>query len=564
MVKQRRWRKPALWLGVGAVLLPLAVLLALQYRWLAELEHVSAIAQQAALDNYLEAVVAGVAYKFQQAGERGLNVYPKVFTDDNLEKAARYFRKKPVAFARLRFVVDFDQGGDRGVHVFFYDPQEDSLYQPPWSRELRAVHAASGSWTLLAHKEVPLEAINLVVDERDLANRIVLLPITDDASRVVGLAGMILDQEFLERRLLPEVIEASLPRFFSDEERRVLVVSVTDGTGRRVLPRVASKAAARGKGESRTRRLAFAFTDWQVGLTSLQPTAHQWARENFQLNFGLSAVLAAVLLGGIALALRTASREMRLSQMKSDFVSNVSHELRTPLSAIRVFGELLRLGRFEGPDKAREYGEYIESESRRLSQLINNLLDFSKIESGAKSYLFERGDLARVVLETLAIFEVRLRQQGFQVTLERPEGPLPPVLLDAPAMAQSISNLLDNAVKYSGESRRIAVRLAAEGGEVTVAVEDWGMGIPRSEQAKIFDRFHRVGNTLVHDVKGSGLGLSIVQHIVRAHRGRVTVSSRPGQGSIFTLHLPVAPAEPTRGTAGELLSGPSPVRGSAS
>jgi signal transduction histidine kinase len=270
------------------------------------------------------------------------------------------------------------------------------------------------------------------------------------------------------------------------------------------------------------------------------------ARRNFLLNLGLSAALAVALLGGLALALRMASREMKLSQMKSDFVSNVSHELRTPLASIRVFGELLRLGRVESTDKVREYGDYIETESRRLTQLINNLLDFASIESGRKQYRFEAADVRELVCETLKTFEVRLRQHGFRVAVDADPGPLPPVRLDPGAIAQSLSNLLDNAVKYSNrtEDKEIRVGLRREGDSIVISVQDHGVGIPRDEQKKIFDRFHRVGTGLVHDVKGSGLGLSIVQHIVEAHHGRVTVESRVGEGSTFSIHLPIEPAGP--------------------
>jgi two-component system phosphate regulon sensor histidine kinase PhoR len=245
------------------------------------------------------------------------------------------------------------------------------------------------------------------------------------------------------------------------------------------------------------------------------------------------------------LALRIASREMKLSRMKNEFVSNVSHELRTPLASIRVFGEFLRLGRFDGADKAREYGDYIETESRRLTQLVNNILDFAGIESGRKTYRFERCDVREVVCQTLKTFEVRLRQSGFDIHVEGADVPLPPARIDAGAIAQSLSNLLDNAVKYSRDAGEITVSLRRQDDFIVIAVRDHGIGIPRDEQRKIFDRFHRVSTGLVHDVKGSGLGLAIVRHIVEAHRGRVTVESRPDEGSTFSIHLPVEPPEPT-------------------
>ncbi|HKI02921.1 MAG TPA: HAMP domain-containing sensor histidine kinase, partial [Thermoanaerobaculia bacterium] len=202
---------------------------------------------------------------------------------------------------------------------------------------------------------------------------------------------------------------------------------------------------------------------------------------------------------------------------------------------------------------------YIDTESRRLTQLINNILDFSSIDSGRKTYQFVRCDVREVVCETLKTFEIRLRQDGFNVIIEGADTPLPPARLDAGAIAQSLSNLLDNAVKYSnGDSsngntsagntsagnKDITVSLRRDGGFVVIAVRDQGVGIPRDEQRKIFDRFHRVSTGLVHDVKGSGLGLSIVRDIVEAHRGKVTVESRPGEGSTFSIHLPIDSPDP--------------------
>jgi two-component system phosphate regulon sensor histidine kinase PhoR len=257
-------------------------------------------------------------------------------------------------------------------------------------------------------------------------------------------------------------------------------------------------------------------------------------------------MLIALVAGGVLFALRAAAREMRLSQMKSDFVSNVSHELRTPLASIRVFGELLRLGRVESPEKVREYGEYIETESRRLTQLIGNILDLARIESGRKTYRLEPCDLEAVVAESLRTFRVSLAQSGFRIAYRPAAEALPPVAIDAQAIAQSIGNLLDNAVKYSGDSRDVEVGVRRDDGHVVIWVRDQGIGIPREEQAKVFERFHRVSTGLVHDVKGSGLGLAIVRHVAEAHGGRVEVESRPGAGSTFSLHLPLQSAAAAR------------------
>jgi signal transduction histidine kinase len=299
-------------------------------------------------------------------------------------------------------------------------------------------------------------------------------------------------------------------------------------------------------GEVVTRRFPFVFADWILILHNHRSTPERLARINFFLNAGLLLMLGALLVFGIVLALRTADRAIRLSAMKSDFVSNVSHELRTPLASIRVFAELMRLGRVQSADKVREYGDFIERESRRLSRLIENILDFSRIESGRKTYNFAPADMKQVVEGVLQSFEVHLKHNGFTARLEVPQGDLPKVIADPDALGQAVHNLLDNAVKYSGEARTIEVALASSptGDEVTIAVRDHGIGIARPEQAKIFDRFHRISTGLVHEVKGSGLGLSLVHHIMTVHGGTVTVESAPGKGSTFTLRLPACGLEP--------------------
>ncbi|HEV2854464.1 MAG TPA: ATP-binding protein [Thermoanaerobaculia bacterium] len=527
-------RRHTLWVGFAAVLVPLLVLLGLQYRWLTRLDETSSIVHQAVLNNLLEAISQNVDYYYRSNAERVLDLPASVFTQDQLPMAAHLFKKKGVEGVKRLFVWSFLKEDD-GPKYFY---SSCASFQPPhWSPELRAVYVAGSPWKTLAYKGGTMERVRVMVEEKDPTYRILLFPITDDASRLVGIAGMVLDDQYFRDSVLPRAVKKSLAEFAAENEP---IVSVQDATGRIVYANgPLQDSFGRPRHTEAEKPFSFVFTDWKVGLASRHATPAVVARRNFLVNIGLSAALATVLLGGLVLALRTAAREMKLSQMKNEFVSNVSHELRTPLASIRVFGEFLRMGRFDGPEKAREYGDYIETESRRLTQLINNILDFASIESGRKTYRFERCDVREVVCETLRTFEVRLRQNGFNVIVEGADTPLPPARVDTGAIAQSLSNLLDNAVKYSNGHKDITVSLKREGAFIVISVRDQGIGIPRAEQRKIFDRFHRVGTGLVHDVKGSGLGLSIVRHIVEAHHGRVTVESRPGEGSTFSIHLPI-------------------------
>ncbi|HSE96893.1 MAG TPA: HAMP domain-containing sensor histidine kinase, partial [Blastocatellia bacterium] len=331
-------------------------------------------------------------------------------------------------------------------------------------------------------------------------------------------------------------LEQAHARHFKEAEPGNIVLTVYDGSG----DLVASTDPVGDHDAKVMTPLQFAFSNWLLGVHLRGPTHEQLARRQFIISFSLAVLTAVVLVGTISLALHTADRNLKLSQMKTDFVSNVSHELRTPLSSIRVFGEFQRLGWVTEQEKVRQYGEYIEAESRRLTQLINNILDFSRIESGQKIYNFERGHLEEVIAETLKMFDVRLQHGGFTIRAEPAPRPLPPVIIDPEAISQVLVNLLDNAMKYSGKSTHIVVRQGQADGYVTFSVKDFGVGIAPEEQQRIFERFHRISTGLVHDVKGSGLGLSLVKHIVEAHGGKVTVDSEPARGSTFTVHIPIA------------------------
>jgi len=245
--------------------------------------------------------------------------------------------------------------------------------------------------------------------------------------------------------------------------------------------------------------------------------------------------------GGMLLAYRNVARELGLAKLKSDFVSNVSHELRTPLSLIRLYAETLELGRISNPGKRQEYYEIIRKESERLTSLINNILDFSRIESGKKEYSFRETDVADLVRGTLESYRFEIEQNGFQFE-QKIDNDLPQVWVDREAIARSLLNLVNNAVKYSATEKYLGVNLYRHNGGVNLEVVDHGIGIPVKEQPKIFEKFYRVGDPLVHNTKGSGLGLSLVRHIVQAHGGEVAVESEPGQGSKFIITLPVQTA----------------------
>jgi signal transduction histidine kinase len=537
-------KRHVLLVGLLAVTIPLLIILALQYRSLAELERTRPVARKEYMRKYL-ATVARESYEFYRStAEQGLNVPASAFNQDPMGELqysiiAKYFATHKIEGAKRIFVGTTGETADRSYAlVLFYNPVERRLERAVDSPEWKAAHAGCASW--LVHRmtrNIP-ESPEITVDERDPENRVIVKPIIDEGSKmIVGVAGIIVDQGYFKDTVIPRAIESSLQKFFPEDYEDV-IVTLLDNNERVVVATQPFEGQAYEVGGS----LGFVFKDWRLGMRMRHTTEEQDARRFFSFNLSLTLVMMLLLIGGIVMALRVASREMKLSQMKADFVSNVSHELRTPLASIRVFGEFLRLGRVKEPEKVREYGEYIETESRRLTQLINNILDFSKIESGRKTYQFERADVAEVISETLKTYEVQLRQNGFNILFEAPRYPLPPAIIDSNAIAQAFMNLLDNAVKYSGESKEIIVRLGKRDEYITISVTDHGIGISREEREKIFEKFYRVSTGLIHDVKGSGLGLSIVKHIVEAHRGLVTLNSKPDAGSTFTIYLPAQPS----------------------
>jgi signal transduction histidine kinase len=261
-------------------------------------------------------------------------------------------------------------------------------------------------------------------------------------------------------------------------------------------------------------------------------------------NYIVLAALSLFMIAGIFLTYRNVSREMNLARQKSDFVANVSHELRTPLALIRLYAETLELRRLSAKEKYQEYFRIIREESERLTALINNILDFSRIDAGRKEYEFQETNLGELVHSTLDSYRFQIQQNGFGFE-ENISPDIPPVNVDREAIARSLLNLVNNALKYSKDEKYIGVSLYRVNGSVNLEVRDRGIGIPVNEQEKIFEKFYRCGDPLVHNVKGSGLGLSLVRHIVRAHGGDVLVESVPDKGSKFTIALPLAPVPQT-------------------
>lgn len=285
--------------------------------------------------------------------------------------------------------------------------------------------------------------------------------------------------------------------------------------------------------------------NWRVQVT---PTSAEAIAERVERRrklevsmVGLSGLV--VLLGVVALLFAT-EKQRRLAALKSDFAANVSHELRTPLSLVRMFGELLYTGRATSEEKRREYAGIVLRESERLSALIDNVLDFAKLEQGKGSWDKTEVDLASIAERVVSNLEARAAREEIVVELER-DKPLLPVDADAHAVELAISNLLDNAFKYGGSGKRVLVRIHRQGKRILVAVDDEGPGVPIEARGRIFERFERgqpIRSEGGETVRGSGIGLSLVKHVADTHGGKAWVESRGegATGASFVLALPVS------------------------
>ncbi|WP_263365814.1 sensor histidine kinase [Edaphobacter bradus] len=351
-----------------------------------------------------------------------------------------------------------------------------------------------------------------------------------------ALAGFVYDTDYLSNKFFPQALNEVLPNQNKNDTSHPQPVIMVR-TAKEHTPLAASICWDGGTPEVE-RSFDGVFPGLILGIklhgTTIANISNHFVRTAFLILGALSLLMG----GGMLLAYRNVARELALAKLKSDFVSNVSHELRTPLALIRLYAETLEMGRIANPVKRQEYYEIIRKESERLTSLINNILDFSRIESGKKEYSFRETDVADLVRSTLESYRFEIEQNGFQFE-EKIDKDLPQVWVDREAIARSLLNLVNNAVKYSATEKYLGVHLYRHNGGVNLEVVDHGIGIPEKEQPKIFEKFYRVCDPLVHNTKGSGLGLSLVRHIVQAHGGEVAVESEPGHGSKFIITLPV-------------------------
>jgi signal transduction histidine kinase len=328
-----------------------------------------------------------------------------------------------------------------------------------------------------------------------------------------------------------------LDRTVPDSPASNVALALIDVRGRSMLP----SAVPVPPDAARAGRPAPGSPDWYVAaLPRAGSLSAEAARDVRRYALWLALVFSTVVVA-LLLAARSIRRELALARLRTDFVSNVSHELKTPLSLIRMFAESLREG-WVSDAQRRDYYDVITRESERLTGLINNVLDFSRIEAGTRPYRFVLSDVRQVVADLLDRYESHLKAASIELVRRLPGGPVH-ARIDRDAIEQTLVNLLSNAVKYMGgpdrSPRTVTVTLEALADRLELRVADTGIGMNDEQRRRIFQRFFRADDEAVRAVAGSGLGLTLVEAHVEAHAGTIAVDSEPGRGSTFTIGLPV-------------------------
>ncbi len=536
-----------------AVVLPAAALVVLS------VVHLNRIQR----DRAVEAAIQRDFFQVLAISEKQINHKAYELTDEVRSQFPRPGQACSVSLDRILATHPY------AAHVFLYDPdkglvfrsQPHRLQDPDFRAEADSLFKMYDGWIKMEYKELAEKMTKMEKKgtpyyfypnspprgDKHVYQSAAMFMKIDDANGNKAIGGMAFDAEFLRDQFFPEMLGTVMSRNLGegqgDKNHAVMMVHPRNET----YPLAASADWDGGLPEvERNMEAVFPGLTLAVKLkgTTLAALGQRFMRTSFIILGAISFLLA----GGIVLTYRNVTKEVALARLKSDFVSNVSHELRTPLSLIRLYAETLELGRLTGPEKYQEYYKIIRKESERLTALINNILDFSRIEAGRKEYDFRETDISELVHNTLESYRYQIEQHGFTFE-EKIADNLPPLRLDREAIARSLLNLVNNALKYSQDSKYLGVNLYRDNGAVKLEVVDHGIGIPHHEQRKIFEKFYRAGDPLVHNTKGSGLGLSLVRHIAQAHGGEVSVDSAPGQGSKFTIVLPVDRGEDGRRAA---------------
>ncbi|MFO7445361.1 MAG: HAMP domain-containing sensor histidine kinase [Ignavibacteriaceae bacterium] len=390
-----------------------------------------------------------------------------------------------------------------------------NFFMDNWALIERLIRYKTGSY-------YKIEPVNYVPD-----SSIALIFLLNDPREVKNIGVVLVNPEKFVQEILG-------PRINAVTQNELTIICTEKNTNKVVV----STDTTYKNQEIVQKKSLWLIPSYELGILPRGVTIEAILEERTNTSIILILVLTSILIAGVFIIFRNIRREVELAQIKSDFVSNVSHELRTPLALITMFADTLEMGRAKTEEKKQEYYSIISKEATRLSRIVNKILSFSKIEAGKRDYHFSNVNLYKIVEDVYNTYKFHLQNSGFKIVLQQEEN-IPDIKADGEAVSEAVINLIDNAVKYSIKVKEITIFTGVEKNFVFVEIQDKGTGISDENQKKIFDKFYRVSEGLVHTTKGTGLGLTIVKHIVDAHKGEIKVKSKPGEGSSFKLMFPL-------------------------
>ena len=367
--------------------------------------------------------------------------------------------------------------------------------------------------------------ISKTIEQRDYLVFVAMIPGRTDREPI-GMLGITMNNDYLAAHVLEEIVDEFPP----ETEVRIAISAIS---GNRVYGDMSSTS----EHPVVTEFFDNHFPPWKIEIYDVSGDSPAFLGIRKSFYFWTILTLITVLIFGVVLIMMTIAREREILKIKSDFVSSVSHELKTPLTSIKALTERLLEGKVKSRAKMTEYFSVISQDTEKLTRLVKNVLDFSKIEEGKKEYDFEETDIAAWAKGTVDDFLNDHIQEELKVRLSI-VSKIPPLRIDEDALSRSLTNLLDNAVKFSPEEKEVEVRLIGEDDRIILQVKDKGIGIPKDELGKIFDKFYQGSHALRQSVKGTGLGLTLVKHAVDGHGGTINVESELGKGTTFTLIFP--------------------------
>ncbi|HEY6252777.1 MAG TPA: HAMP domain-containing sensor histidine kinase [Candidatus Angelobacter sp.] len=560
-MKKPLWNvRTRLMLTLGLVVLPAAALVLFGYEHLTSIEKGHAV--ENAIQNEVQQKMAIVDKRLSERAYQLVDLARLKFPSPLDENVAEQLDKVLAAYPWASCAFVFDQSGDTVVRLGARELQspEAEAGRERFATMFRIWFGEAGEGMLVRMRNAEKNGEPPYISYAEASAGdgkpyvpMMFFPIPAAPKDRVAIGGIMFDTEHLSQFFSSALnaIMTEIPATKEDRQAAVMLRYQKDG------PPLAASSGWDGGEPEVERKTEGAFPNLVMAIRYPGTTIEAITQKFLRTSYIILGSLSVLLIAGLFFTYRGVTKTVELAKLKSDIVSNVSHELRTPLALIRLYAETLELGRIPTEAKKLEYYRIVRKESERLTALINNILDFSRIEAGKKEYEFRETDLPSLVRDTLDSYHYQIEQNGFRYE-ERISSDLPPVKVDREAIARSLLNLVNNAIKYSSSDKYLAVSLYRENGSIKLDVVDHGIGIPRAEQNRIFDKFYRVCDPLHHESKGSGLGLSLVQHIVRAHGGEVAVESTPGKGSKFSIILPLDPESRAAGACGTKAIGEEP------